>query len=165
MNRRSFLISAALVAAAPSLARAHSFTLGDLHIGHPWTRPTAAGQNAAGYMTLQNNGAQAEALVRVECAAARRATLHSTTMGNGVMFMREVPFIAVPPHGQVAIAPGGFHIMLEGLRAPFTLGQRVPATLVFRRAGRVAVQFVVQAAAPAGHDAMPGMADMPGMHH
>lgn len=165
MNRRTFLISAALASAQPGLARASGFTAGDLSIGNPWTRPTSARLNAAGYLTLQNNGREVEALIRVECAAARRTTLHSTSMGNGVMFMNEVAFIAVAPHSQVAISPGRFHIMFESLRTPFRLGQRVPATLVFRRAGRVAVQFAVQAVERVDHQAMPGMGDMPGMDH
>jgi NAD(P)H-dependent flavin oxidoreductase YrpB (nitropropane dioxygenase family) len=51
----------------------------------------------------------------------------------------------------------------EGLRSALVEGQRVPATLVFQRAGRVRIEFRVQAAGPAM--APMDMGSMHGMSH
>ena len=158
MHRRTFLILAAALGAGPGLARGHSFDVGALHIDHPWTRPTARGQNAAGYLSIQNRGRVADSLVGAQCALASRTTLHVSSMAGGIMSMRPVASVAVPAGGTVTFAPGGLHIMFEGLRAPFADGATIPATLRFQRAGVVPVRFRVQASAPAagGHD-MHGM--------
>jgi copper(I)-binding protein len=47
--------------------------------------------------------------------------------------------------------------MFVGLKHPFALGQRIPATLRFEHAGAVRVAFVVQADAPSPGEAMPAM--------
>lgn len=159
MHRRTFLIAAVALGAAPQLARGHSFDAGALHIDHPWTRPTARGQNAAGYLSISNSGATPDALLGVQCALATRMTLHASSMAGGIMSMRAVAIVPIPAGGTATFAPGGLHVMFEGLRAPFADGATVPAALRFQRAGVVPVRFRVQAMAPAagGHD-MHGMA-------
>jgi copper(I)-binding protein len=57
----------------------------------------------------------------------------------------------------VTLQPGGYHLMFMGPKKPFAVGDHVPATLRFRRAGAVKVEFYVQDAAPeaaSGHAAM-----------
>ena len=158
MNRRDFLTLAAALSARPALAGPHDFSAGLVQITHPWTRPTAAGQNAAGYFGLHNTGPGPETLLRVECLLAARVTLHESRMSRGVMGMRMLPVLAIPAGGMITLAPAGLHIMLEHIRRPFALGERIAATLVFQRAGRVAIAFAVQAATP-------GSGSMPGMRH
>jgi copper(I)-binding protein len=46
------------------------------------------------------------------------------------------------------LRPGGDHIMLAGLTRPLTAGQKIPATLVFRRAGRVKIEISVETTTP-----------------
>jgi len=55
LNRRAL---GALILTLPATAFAHhDVTVGDLAIGHPWTRAAGANANGAGFMTLRNNGA------------------------------------------------------------------------------------------------------------
>src|SRR3712207_7876796 len=49
--------------------------------------------------------------------------------------------IVVPAGGTIRLEPGGYHLMLGGLRKPMTLGQKVPLTLTFERAGTVTVEL------------------------
>ena len=161
MHRRAFLSAVAGLSILPGLALAQPASL---RILHPWVRPTARGQNAAGYLTVSNPGRTPDVLLRVECAAATGVSLHQSRMTGGVMSMQPLAQATVPAGGQLDFAPGGLHIMLEGLRAALLEGQRVPAILVFQRAGRVPVTFLVQAAGPGA--AMPmDMRSMPGMSH
>jgi copper(I)-binding protein len=51
----------------------------------------------------------------------------------------------IPAGATVTLAPGGYHLMLVGLKAPFKAGTRVPVTLVFEKAGSIDVEMDVQA--------------------
>jgi copper(I)-binding protein len=62
------------------------------------------------------------------------------------MRMRPVADIPVPANGSVTLQPGGLHLMLIGLTQPLAVGQSVPVTLRFERAGEVTIQLAVQAA-------------------
>ncbi len=155
--RRPFLIAIPALLATLGLfppftaprAKAHSYTQGDIVIGHPWTRVANQGGTGAGYLTLRTAGA-ADRLVSASTPVARTVELHTMIRDGDVMRMRPVEDIAVPPGQTVTLAPGGLHIMLIGLTQPLELGSRVPLTLRFERAGEVTVELAVQrAGAPA----------------
>jgi len=113
-------------------------------VSAPWTRatPGAAG-NAAVYCELANAGAAADRLIGAETDAAARAELHGHTVQDGVMRMNKVDAIAVPAGGRAALAPGGFHLMLIGLKAPLEEGDAVAVTLRFETAGAIAIMVPV----------------------
>jgi copper(I)-binding protein len=57
---------------------------------------------------------------------------------NGVMKMRQIDGgINVPAGNTIQLAPGGFHVMLIGLKAPLNADENYQVTLVFEKAGRV----------------------------
>ena len=60
------------------------------------------------------------------------------------------------------LAPGGFHIMLIGLKKPLALGDHVPARLKFEKASEVDIVFLVSNP-PA--DGSGGLGGMSGMEH
>lgn len=67
------------------------------------------------------------------------------------MRMRQVTDgIAVPARGTLELRPGSFHVMFMGLKRQLRQGEHFPVTLRFQRAGRVTVQFAVQAVGAAG---------------
>jgi copper(I)-binding protein len=77
------------------------------------------------------------------------------TMAGGIMRMRPVPGGLPIPAGQtVKLEPNGYHLMLIGPKRPFKVGDRIPATLRFQRAGAVKVEFDVLAAAPGSEQPM-----------
>lgn len=152
--RRTFLRAVLMTGAAfvslPFLGAplaAHDFRAGDLVIDHPWTRAVgAAAPTAAGYMIIRNTGAAPDRLVAAETPRAARVELHEMSVTDGIMRMRPIAGgIALPPGGEVRLAPGGLHLMLIGPQGGFEQGARVPVTLVFERAGRVAVELAVDA--------------------
>ncbi len=135
---------ACAIAAAP--APAHDFTLGSLEIAHPWTRQTAPGQsNGGGFLVVTNKGRTADRLIGVASPAAGKVELHTMAMDGGVMRMRPVVGgLPIPAGGTLTLAPGGYHIMLIGLKAPLALGAMVPLTLRFERAGSITVALKVE---------------------
>jgi len=61
-----------------------------------------------------------------------------------VMKMRPIAGIDIPPGQAVTLAPGGLHIMLEGLAKPLKAGQSFPLTLTFDKAGTRTVNVAVE---------------------
>lgn len=103
--------------------------------------PTA--KTAAIYMVLMNHGTETDVLQSVSTSAADKATAHQTTEENGVMKMREVEGLEVKPHETVTFAPGGYHVMLVGLKAPLKAGDSFSLVLSFKLAGDVSVDVQV----------------------
>lgn len=150
MNRLHFqrAIAGAALALATLTTLAHSFKLGEIDIGHPYARPTRAGQLvAAGYLKLTNKGA-ADRLVSARSPAADAAEIHSMTMDGDVMKMRQVDAIELATGQTVELKPGGYHLMLMGLKAPLKAGDQFPLTLKFEKAGEVVVTVKVEEPKP-----------------
>jgi len=138
----ALLALAAFVAASPTTA--HEYKAAAIDIDHPWSRPAAAGMNGAGYLVLTNTGASADVLLKVESNAAAKVEIHESSMTGGVMRMRKLSGVAVPAGASVELAPGGKHVMMIRLKTALAVGDKVPATLIFKHAGRVDVTFNVQ---------------------
>jgi copper(I)-binding protein len=58
-----------------------------------------------------------------------------------------------PPGRIVELKPGGLHLMFVDLARPLQKGERVKGTLVFEKAGKLEVEYQVEAvgAATSGH--------------
>jgi copper(I)-binding protein len=105
---------------------------------------------AAAYVTVRNDGTEPDRLLAASSPLAERTALHLSLMEGGVMRMRPVDVMDIPPGETVAMAPGGaLHLMLEGLRQPLREGETVPIGLRFERAGEVEVQARI--VRPGGH--------------
>jgi len=126
--------------------------LGDLTISAGWVRPTIGpGTVTAAYLTIENAGADADALTDVNTDRAGAAELHTHVMEGGVMRMTRIPQIVIPPGATVSLEPGGSHIMLIDLDGPLGPGDEVELELTFENAGDVTVVLPVSAAAGGGH--------------
>lgn len=135
---------------------AHSFTSGALKIGHPWSRETARGQSVGGgFLTITNSGQTDDRLTGGTTDIAAQVQVHTMNMDGGVMRMRPLKNgLTIPAGETVTLQPGSFHIMFTGLKRPLNRGELVPVTLHFAKAGKVAVQFKVEAVTYGGtsHD-------------
>jgi periplasmic copper chaperone A len=60
-----------------------------------------------------------------------------------VFRMREVKGYDIPAKGSFELKPGGAHLMLMNIKAPFKDGDRIPLTLKFAKAGEVKVELSV----------------------
>lgn len=146
------LICAAALSTAALAAHAHDYKLGALTIVHPYARATGAGQSiGGGYMKLVNGGA-ADRLVSVSADVSNSVELHEMKMEGDVMKMRQVDAIALQAGQTVELKPGGYHLMLVGLKAPLKAGESFPMKLKFEKAGEVMVDVKVEV--PGGMDGM-----------
>jgi copper(I)-binding protein len=158
LDRRLF--ACALLCLAPASVAAAPHPGGGVEVRQPWSRPSA-GTTAAGYMVLVNHAARPDALVKVESPLATRVEAHRSDVAGGVMRMTAEPRVTIPADGKLAFAPGGYHLMFEGLKAPLRPGDRLPATLTFASGQRKSVSFAVGTGAgpppvaPMGHSVAP----------
>lgn len=97
-----------------------------------WVREAAAGRAVTGaFLILENTSEAARALVRGKASVGDTLELHEMKRENGMMRMSPVPRIDIPAKGSVALRPGGYHLMLFGLKAPLAAGDTVRLTLTF----------------------------------
>jgi copper(I)-binding protein len=102
-------------------------------------------------MVLGNTAAREHALVGARSPAARVVELHAHLMDGGLMRMRRVERVALPPGDAVRLGPGGLHLMLIGLEGPLAPGDRVPLTLEFEDGTEAEVTAPVRRPEPMAH--------------
>lgn len=155
---RSWLVASLML--LPTLALADP---AGIRVDHAWSRAMPAGATGVVYLTVTAGGAP-DTLTGVASPVAAAAGLHRSTDEGGVMKMRPVASLPVLPGKPVTLAPGGYHIMLMGLKQALVAGTSFPVTLTFARAGAVTVAATVApmgAAMPAMHQG--GMANHTGV--
>ncbi len=123
-----------------------SYTVGDLVITNVRAGETVAkAPVAGGYMMIRNNGDTADFLVGGQAAFSGQVQIHEMKMQGDVMKMRELAGgLEIPAGGEVMLKPGGYHVMFMKLIEPLTEGESRKATLTFRNAGSVEVEFSVK---------------------
>lgn len=124
---------AGLLASAQAMAQ--------VDVSDAWVRGTVPAQTASGaFMTIHAH--EAAKLVGVSSPVAT-AELHEMKMDtNNVMRMRQVPSLDLPKMQDVQLKPGGYHVMLMGLKQQLKAGDSVPITLKFEQGGKVIEQTV-----------------------
>jgi len=141
------LLVAALISLFAGAAAAETYNVGTIDITNPWARATPKGAEVAGaYMTIRNKGTASDRLIGGSSAVADRLEVHQAIMERGVAKMRPVEGgLEIKPGQTVDLKPGSLHVMLTGLKQPLEKGQRVKATLEFEKAGKVDIEYAVQA--------------------
>lgn len=140
-NMKLLGISRAFCIVLMMLAMTQSALAADLMFGPLQFRATVGSMpSSAAYIEISNHGTNPDRLVGVESDLARKTELHSMTMTDGVMIMRAVDGgIDIPAGARIQLAPGGYHVMLIGLKAPLNIDQKYDITLVFQSAGKITI--------------------------
>jgi len=143
MLRLFLALPAALLVAAA--VQAHQFSVGNLIIGHPWSRPTAPGVPiGVAYLSITNHGASEDVLIAAHTPAAQRVEFHRTLVEGGMARMRPAGAVVIAADATITAEPGGLHLMLVDLKAPLLEGSVVPLVLTFKSAGDITVQLHVE---------------------
>ena len=128
---------------------------GNITVEHVWARATPKGApNAAVYVTLVNNGPEADRLIAASSPVADNIQFHEERDENGVSKMRELQAIDIPPAAPVALKPSGLHLMLR-IKQQLKEGETFPLALTFEKAGQIEV--TVKVGKVGAMDDMPGM--------
>lgn len=141
--KKNLFLAAALLAAAPAV-------LAQVSVKEPWIRGTVAPQTATGAF-MQLTAERDTRLVAARSPIAAEVEIHEMRMENNVMRMRRIDSVDLPAGKQVDLKPGGFHLMLNGLKAPLREGERVPVSLVFEGGGQAAQTMTIEVPVRALH--------------
>ena len=129
-------------------------TAGDLTIAGGWAKAMLPSQPTGGaYLTITNNGGEADRLVGASSPNAAKVEIHTMEMSNNVMVMRPVEGgLEIAAGATVELKPGAHHLMFMKVSQPFKEGATVPVTLEFEKAGKVEIELpVMPASGKPGH--------------
>ena len=108
--------------------------------------PIANNVVTAGYITLVNRKKDPVKLTGVSVSSdiAEKTELHGHALRDGVMKMYEVEALDLPPGVPVKLEPGGYHVMLMGLKQPLTPATDINVTFQFSDGESLSVKMPVK---------------------
>ncbi len=120
------LLALSMISCSPTPNRAP-----DIKVGDARARSTVPGRTVtAAYFTISNTGSADDALVGV-ISSSGPAALHSTSMADGIMRMRQIDRLPLPAGTTIRFEPGNIHLMLTELREPLAAGGNIELSLRF----------------------------------
>lgn len=123
---RKFVIAAGLFLFSTSVLSA-SVQLSDVKV-----RELLPGRSmTAGYLTLENKGAEEVILTAVSSPAFADIELHEHVHQDGMMKMQQLQQVSVPAGQTVQFQPGGLHLMLFDAKTAVKAGDKVSLKLTF----------------------------------
>lgn len=140
------LLSTLMIASA-SYAQVNE---GQVKVDDPWVRATVPEQTSTGAFMLLTAQSDSK-LVSAASPVAEHVELHKMTMENDIMKMRQISELALAAAKPVALKPGGYHIMLLGLKKQISEGNAIPITLIFEDKDGNRTQMQIQATARSLH--------------
>ena len=125
----------------------------DVQVHNPWVRASIGSQTmTAAYMELTSQ--QGDDLLSASSDSAQEVQIHSMTTENGIMKMRQQPHLPIHKGQTVQLKPGGYHLMLLGLKKPLSSGEVISLRLQFA-SQTVVLQVPVQPISYSQEHAMP----------
>jgi copper(I)-binding protein len=86
-------------------------------------------------MTIRNDAAEADAILRVRCPFANFAVKHTVDRGEGAPAMREIKSIPIPENKTIELKRDAYHVMLLQTRQKLIDGEKFTCAVVFQKAG------------------------------
>ena len=130
MKRRSLLA----FLFCPAVARAHSYKVGAISIGHAWAMATSAAETSV-MMPFVNNGAVDDSLVGARCDLAQ-----SVELRDGQTVVSE---FLLEPNKPFPMRAAAKHLQLLGLKRALSKGDVISMTLIFKSAGEAKIELHV----------------------
>lgn len=128
---------------------------GAVEISEAWARPSSTYLlQAAGFLTITNNGPEADRLMGASSPAAASIEIHAIkVMGANLKMQPLANGLAIAGGVTVTMKPRGYHLQLHGLKVPLRTGGRLPVTLAFEKAGSIDMELPVKSPGPIGNAA------------
>ena len=146
MKTRRLILAAILACAAlPAFARDKADACVPV-VRDAWIRLVPGGMPMhAGFARIDNPCNVAFTITGVSSDSYDSASLHESTLVNGISRMRELPRMVLPAHGGVELKPGGMHLMLMDPKKPLKAGDRVVLRFKIGKGNSINGDFVVRA--------------------
>lgn len=134
-----------LTLATPSVLADNTLNDHIITFKKPWVRALPPSvMSTAAYVEIYNNSDQNDTLVNVSSPLIHMMSLHQTKEANGILSMVEADNTTIPANGKLVLQPGGYHLMLMGLKKPLTEGDSITINFQFEKSGLVKIDFPVR---------------------
>ena len=115
-----------------------------IEVSDAWARTSMQGMNSATYFVIQNHNTQADELVGATSDVADAAEVHESKMEGDVMMMSHVEAVTLEPSTKVEFKPGGYHVMMIGLKRDLKAGDEIDVTLQFKNSPDITITVPVK---------------------
>jgi copper(I)-binding protein len=105
---------------------------------------SGSGTTSAAYFVILNQGSEADTLIGAASGIASKTELHETRFVGDLAEMVPVSQLDVPAGGRIEFKPGGYHVMLEGLKQDLKVGETIKLTLQFAKSGAISLDVPIQ---------------------
>jgi periplasmic copper chaperone A len=141
------MVVLALVMATATVAC--SAATGAVSVEDPWARSNPNGLGAV-YAVVTSPVDDELVAARVDASIAGSVEVHEVLDEGGLMRMQQVAGVALPAGEPVALAPGGYHLMLLDMPAMLSPGTRFDVTLVLASGSEVTISAEVRESTEGG---------------
>ncbi len=120
---------------------------GNVVVHDAWLRvPLPAQDQTALYFVIENHGSAARAIVSASSPAAAKIELHEEKMEGDKKMMSMTPIARIPvaANGMATLKPGGFHMMVFGLKSRPMAGSTFPVTVTLDDGTRIEATAMVR---------------------
>ena len=121
------ILLAALALSSCHPSRGGHAVAGDLVVSHAVIPAPPSTSEASVFLVLENRGGVPATMTGALTPVADSVLLHRLVGG----LMQPSTPLEVPAHGYLNFVPGGYHLMLQGLRRPLAIGDTVTIALHF----------------------------------
>jgi periplasmic copper chaperone A len=130
------LLGTGLIGLELALIPAHAAASEALQVSEAWV-PVAEqiGGDLPLLMTITNEAAEPDAILRVRCPIANFSEKHTVDRGEGSPAMRAIGSIPIPAKSKVVLKPDTYHVMLLQTRQRLVDGETFSCSVVFQKAG------------------------------
>jgi periplasmic copper chaperone A len=103
-----------------------------IEVTNAWMNESIPGsENGAGYFTLTNTDTAAVKLIGAKTNASRATEVHQHVLRDGMMRMKRVSELVIEPQQTIVFQPGGYHLMMFGVKKAYSPGEAVEFELYF----------------------------------
>ena len=116
-----------------------------IEVRDAWVREAPPGTEVnAGYLIIKNTSSQVQKLQSVSSQQFQMIMVHESIMEGGVAKMRSADHLEIPAGKEVALEPGGYHLMLMQPVSRPVAGALIEVTLRFASGLEIPVMMQVK---------------------
>jgi copper(I)-binding protein len=110
----------------------------------PWVRamPPMV-MTTAGYVEIHNSSYVADKLLKVWSSDIALIEVHQTKQDGNMLKMLPAENTSVPPKGKLIMQPGGYHLMMMGIKKPLIENEIIKVYFEFETAGIIDMNFPI----------------------
>jgi periplasmic copper chaperone A len=140
--KMAFVIASLALSLLALPARAAEWTLNGATVDCAWTEATQNGI-APVYMEIRADDRGSQRLLSAASDFAEAAEVDSYTRVAGVLRRQRIEYLPIEANQAVQLLPGGYHVLLVGLKEPLIAGTSFEGWVEFQPAGGFLIQIQV----------------------